>query len=203
MEFFSIAQSIVAIIGIPLALYSVFLLARQTRHLENSIHSQVYQGLTENAFRIDEMLIEHPEFRRYLYGGEEVNENTPDLDRLLMAVELIVDVFENLNVQHRSIPKSVLSSWENYKDHVLSTPAVAYYLKAHKDWYSPEVQKRMNTLTSSCDLQISLQKADNRPLKQPGEMRRDSKARLPYVLAGVFIALMVWGLMKIRNEHKR
>ncbi|HLV98467.1 MAG TPA: hypothetical protein VKT82_07285 [Ktedonobacterales bacterium] len=143
MGLLAIAQSLVSIIGIPVALGSLLLLARQTRSLEKSIRSQVYQGLTENAFRIDEILLEYPQFRDYLYDGKEVGDDTPDLARLMMAVELIIDVFENLNVQRDNIPRPVLASWDNYKNHVLNTPAVAYYLNTHSDWYSQAVKESL------------------------------------------------------------
>ena len=60
---------------------------------------------------IDRFLIEYPEMRKYVYGGEKVEENTPDLDllmsldRLMSIVEFVVDAVENIEVYKKYITK--------------------------------------------------------------------------------------------------
>ena len=49
--------------------------------------------------------------RKYVFGGEKVDENTPDLDllmsldRLMSIVEFVVDAVENIEVYKKYITK--------------------------------------------------------------------------------------------------
>ena len=52
----------------------------------------------KNSLEIDRLLIEHPELRKYVYYGENVDENTENLDQLMSLIEFIVDATENIEV---------------------------------------------------------------------------------------------------------
>jgi len=142
MSVTELVQLIVNLIAVPTAIVSVLFLTRQTRQLDETLRSQVYQGLIDNSLKIDQLLIEHPEFRKYIYGSEPVKDDTPDIDRLMGVIEFMVDIIDNLTVQERFIPKPLVKGWRNFAQEVLDSPAAKHFLQKHGSWYSsgiPEI----------------------------------------------------------------
>ncbi len=135
MTILEIVQTIIGIVGLPTAIFSVLLLARQTQQLKESIYSQVYQGVIECSLKVDELLIQYPQFRKYIYENEMVDENTPDLDRLMTIIELVVDTMDHLNVQRKYIPSEVRTSWSRYSYDILNTPAAKYFFEKYPGWF--------------------------------------------------------------------
>ncbi len=56
MTILEVVQTVIGIVGLPTAIFSVLLLARQTRQLKESIYSQVYQGVIQYSLKVDEIL---------------------------------------------------------------------------------------------------------------------------------------------------
>lgn len=136
MEITEFVQAIVNLIAVPTAVISVLLLIKQTRQLDDTMRSQVYQGLIDNSLKIDQLLIEHPELRKYIYGKEPVDEKTPDLDKLMSVTEFMIDIVDNLKAQEKYIPKPLIPGWRNFAQDVLNSPATRYFLEKHGTWYS-------------------------------------------------------------------
>ena len=136
MGFSEIVQLIVNLIAAPTALITIIFLIMQARQLDQTLRSQVYQGLIDNSLKIDQLLIEHPEFRKYIYEGEAVNENTPEIEKLMSLMEFVVDIVDNLGAQERYIPKSLVGGWRAYAQDVMRSPAASYFLQKHGHWYT-------------------------------------------------------------------
>lgn len=128
-------QSMVTIIGLPVATISVVALIYQNYQLTASLKSQVYQGLIDNSLKIDSLMIEYPTFRKYIYGSEPVNDKTSDLDKLMGVTEFMLDVIDNINAQQDFIPKKFRPGWKDFVETVLQSPAAQYFTRLHGSWY--------------------------------------------------------------------
>ena len=110
------------------AIIALLLVVKQMHQLDETLRSQVYQGLIDNSLKIDELLIEKPEFRKYVYGQEMLDENTPDLDRIMSVMEYMVDVVDNVEAQEGFIPKAEKPGWRHFAKDVLGSPAAKYFM---------------------------------------------------------------------------
>lgn len=119
---------VISIIGFFAALYECY-------SLKKTLDNQIYESFISNSLEIDRLLIEYPEMRKYVYYGEEVNESTPDLDRIMSIVEFVVDAVENIQVYERYIPKERKDGWLKFAEDVTKTPAYKYYIKQHGSWF--------------------------------------------------------------------
>ena len=134
-------QLIVNLTAVPVAIISVLFLIKQNRQLDETLRSQVYQGLIDNSLKIDQLLIENPSFRKYIYGNEPVKDDTPDIDKLMAVMEFMVDIIDNLKVQEGFIPKPLIKGWRNFAQEVLSSPAAKHFLQRHGSWYSSGISE--------------------------------------------------------------
>jgi hypothetical protein len=123
------------------AVIAIVLMIKQTRQLDNTLRSQVYQGLIETSFKIDELLIESPEYRKYIYGNEIINDNTPDIEKITGVIEYVVDIADNIMTQEEFIPKSERLGWMTFAKEILSSPAAKFFLKTNRKWYSGKISE--------------------------------------------------------------
>jgi hypothetical protein len=142
MSFIEVIQLVVNLVGMPIAIVSVLFLIRQTRQLDETLRSQVYQGLIDNSLKIDQLLIDNPAFRKYIYGGEPIQDGDPDVDKLMGIMEFMVDIVDNLKVQEKFIPEPLVKGWRNFAQEVLSSPAAERFLQRHGSWYSSGISER-------------------------------------------------------------
>jgi uncharacterized protein len=122
------------------AVVALFLVIKQMRQLDDTLRSQVYQGLIDNSLKIDELLIEKPEFRKYVYGEEKIDENTPGIDQIMSVMEFVVDVMDNVKAQEEFIPKEEKIGWKQFSQEVLRSPAALFFMQKHGLWYSGGVK---------------------------------------------------------------
>jgi hypothetical protein len=129
MNFFETIQAIVNTISIPVSIVTIIFLIRQSRQTDASQRSQVYEKLIDNSLKIDQLMIENPEFRKYIYRGEPITDDLPDKDKLLGFLEFIVDVLDNAKAQEKYIPKSSRQGWTTFRNMMLSQPAMKYFIE--------------------------------------------------------------------------
>jgi len=125
-------------ISLTISVLSIFGLIYQSIILKATIDNQIYQSFVSNSVKIDEMLITYPELRKYIYGNEPVDENSPDLDRLMSMVELIIDCVENIEVYKKYLPRNRKSGWLQYVIDVKNTPAYKFFIKKYSGWFEVE-----------------------------------------------------------------
>ena len=94
--------------------------------------NQIYQSYVQNLIEIDKILIKNPEFRKYIYGSTEVNDNTADVDKLMGIMEIISDV---IYVDPRFIPKNRKEGWKCYSEQVKKSSAMLYFNSKYGSWY--------------------------------------------------------------------
>ena len=120
-----------------IAITLVFLLY-QSKVQTTTTKNQIYQNFVNNSLEIDRMLVEHPEFRDYIYGTKKIDENEVDTDLLMSATELVIDAVENIYVFEENIPKDRRDGWLKFAKQVEESTAFEYYLKNTKGWYDVE-----------------------------------------------------------------
>ena len=126
---------VLEITAIVISLVSLFVALYQSYGLKKTLDNQIYESFISNSLEIDRLLIEYPEMRKYVYYGEKVDENTPDLDRLMSIVEFVVDAVENIEVYNKYIPKNRREGWLKFVRDVTHTPAFEYFNKIHGKWF--------------------------------------------------------------------
>jgi len=143
MSTFDIIQGIVNLVSIPIAIITIVIFIRQTKQLDDSTKSQVYQGLIDNSLKLDELLIKYPEYRKYVYGSEEITEETSDIDKLMGILDFVVDVVDNIVAHEEFIPKTELRGWQAFSQDLLNQSAVKYYLEQKGYWYEGTIGKKI------------------------------------------------------------
>ena len=126
-------QLLIAIATLVTALatfITLFYLKRQMRMQTDqmriqtvSTNSQVYQNFVNNSLEIDRMLIQYPQFRKYVYGTDPLSKNDPDYDLIMGIEKLVVDVVENIKVFENEIPAKYIDGWMNFVKDVESSSA--------------------------------------------------------------------------------
>lgn len=129
MSILETLQLILNIVTIPVAIVTVFLLLKQAKQLDETLKSQVYQGLIDNSLKIDQLMIENPEYRKYIYDHEPIPEEAKDLEKLWGILDFALDVVDNVKAQERFIPKPFLPGWRAFAALVLEQPATKYYME--------------------------------------------------------------------------
>lgn len=151
MNFSELLTLITQVITAFTAVIAILLVLKQMRQIDKTLRNQVYQGLIDNSLKIDALLMEKPELRKYVYGEEKVDENTPDIDRIMSLMEFMVDVVDNVKAQEAIIPPAEKPGWRRFSRDVLSSPAAQYFIQKHRPWFSggvPEVIEETSTLDS-------------------------------------------------------
>lgn len=126
------------IVALVISIISLVAVFYQNFKTKVTLDNQIYSSFVANSLEIDRMLIEHPEVRKYVYDREPVDENTPDLDRMLSIMALIVDIMENIEVYRRYIPKNRRAGWMAFVADMKETPRYVYYQKKYGHWYEVE-----------------------------------------------------------------
>jgi len=155
------------------AVVALILVILQMRQLDQTLRSQVYQGLIDNSLKIDELLIENPEFRKYVYGNEIVDKNTPDIDKVMSVMEFVIDIIDNVTAQEAFIPKAEKPGWGEFVRDVTSSPAAQYFLEMHGKWFSGNVPK-----TIEKQERIGLRERIRAVLRNPFRARNDLSRKM-------------------------
>ena len=131
----NILASLVSILGLPIFISTAILLVRQLR-------VQTYEAIYESVLPIDQYLLENPSLRKYLYSGQALPDSSScEYDRVVGLADMMLTFFEHLLGQKNSMTKRKWLGWENYMRAVYkSSPAVQYFLKANREWYTDELK---------------------------------------------------------------
>ena len=141
--------NLVAIGGLIGLIASVMLIAVQTRTLaeqtkiSNAIaRASVINNASGNLRQVFQIFIDHPELHPYFYGFKDPPLRGHKRARIIMAAEILGDIFEDGFVAHSLLPTSRSSeAWAKYCGLVLSTsPIMNDIMKRNLDWW-PELRK--------------------------------------------------------------
>lgn len=126
-----IIGSIVTILGLPVLIWSIFLLGRQLR-------LQVYQTVNETILEIDEFFTENYDLLPFVLENVPIPEDDPKLRlKVLNAAALLMDYFVHLHTLRGLQSKEIWAGWQNYMRDVYKTsPALRYYIETNRSWYT-------------------------------------------------------------------
>lgn len=114
---------------------TILFLFFQSRMQTLSTKNQVYQNFVSNSLEIDKVLIQYPQFRKYIYGNEPLDTSNPDWDQIMGIEELIVDVVENIEVFMNEIPANRIDGWMEFVAQMRSSSAYREFKNNYSKWY--------------------------------------------------------------------
>ena len=131
-------MTVAEIIALVISGVTLVILIYQSLVLKWTIGNQIWESFVSNSLEIDRLLIENPQFRKYIYDGAEVTDDTEDLDKLMSIVELVMDITENIEVYTKYIPAARRKGWMQFVEDTKKTPAYHYYVRKYGKWYEVE-----------------------------------------------------------------
>lgn len=111
---FAAIAALVSCITLPVAVFSVLLLVRQTILATRATRASVYQSVPELMIRIDQVFLDHPELRSCFYKGEGISETDVNHERANIIAEIILDFMEHVTTIAPSLPEYQWDSWLGY-----------------------------------------------------------------------------------------
>ncbi len=112
----------------------------QTQYASQSVESNVFGNITNQALNADDICLRFPEVRPYFYAGRDITQSDPLYDRVYAAAEYLLDFFDSLSTQVKKYPqlwRYEKDAWEaNITDMFAWSPVLCRYLEANKDWYN-------------------------------------------------------------------
>jgi hypothetical protein len=127
--------NILSIISTLISIISLLAVLFQSIILKKTIDNQIYSSFISNSVEFDKMLIEHPYTRKYIYDNEPVTCETEHLEQIMSAVELVVDITENIEVYKKYIPKSRRQGWLKFVADIENTYAYTFYMEKYGEWF--------------------------------------------------------------------
>jgi hypothetical protein len=148
VEILDIIANLVTIVGLPLLIYTTYLLVKQ---LKLQTHQDVYQHI----HAIDQYLVDNPSLRKYLYEGAALPKDDPhELSRVLAAADMMLTYFEHVLASKDGMSSEVREGFMAYMSDVCrSSPALLHFIEQKSLWYTEELNKlvRNNGNVSSQD----------------------------------------------------
>lgn len=125
------------VISLVISILSVVVVIYQSIVLRKTIGNQIYESFIDNAVELDELLIHNPELRKFIYHDEPINEEkNSDLDKIMSAVEMVIDITENIDVYKKYIPVNRRDGWLKFVKDMESSSAYKFYMERYSTWYA-------------------------------------------------------------------
>ncbi|RMF31065.1 MAG: hypothetical protein D6759_10710 [Chloroflexi bacterium] len=146
---FGLIEALVSVVGLPLLLWSLREMARQTNLAAKATRASIYQNVATAMIEFDRFFVDHSELKPYFYGGKEIPEDHPDYARVMSVAEMLVDFMDEVTVLSPIVPKYLpWDTWKSYfQDLFVSSPALRNYWAEHKKWYPETLQKLLDSIT--------------------------------------------------------
>jgi len=117
----------------------------QTKFNLQSVESNVFNTMTNQALASDEIFLRYPEIRPYFYSGKALVENDPLADKVKSVAEYYLDYFESLTTQLKKYPniwRFERNAWEaNIIDMFAWSPVLCQFLEINQAWYGEELRE--------------------------------------------------------------
>ena len=142
VQIVQLIASVATIITVGFLIIQIRLQNKTTVDQIESTKNQIYTSFVEDCLKLDQLMIQYPECRKYnLEPGDKqiVYEITDELlkNRVLSIEELIIDSLENVCTYLDFIPENQRVTWIDYIESMRLTPAFKYYTEDYNpDWYS-------------------------------------------------------------------
>jgi hypothetical protein len=141
-QWLQIAQSAVAIIGLPVLILTMWMIWRQAQYAHHAAMSQVYQNTADGFAILQRYFMDHPEYKAYFYGGKSIEASDPEYVRVLSISEFWFHAVHNLTIHRRYMGEYSWHIWEgSLRDVYNKSPILQHFLHEHPHWYTDEVHR--------------------------------------------------------------
>jgi hypothetical protein len=136
------AQSLVAIIGLPVLILTMLMIWQQAKYAHHTAMSQVYQNTANGFATVQIYFLDHPEYRPYFYDGKGIDTSDPEYVRVAAIAEFWLHAVHNLTIHRRYMGEYPWDVWErSLRDVYNRSPILQQFLYEHPHWYTEEVHR--------------------------------------------------------------
>lgn len=156
-----LVQYWVGVLGLLATAASALYAGVQVNLAKRQMKMVVYATVTDRVFSVNQLFINHPEFRRYFYGKEHpvrTPNSQNDYERIVSVAEYILD-FSSSILEHKELleekkvrnPKPGSGStsgqiswgeWEKYIEDIMeNSPVLCRLLLEKREWYEDNLWK--------------------------------------------------------------
>ncbi len=138
MEWTSIIQTVVAVIGFAAVVY-------QLRQVERSVRSATRWSIYDIAGRIKQNIIDDPELRPYFDENKEITADDNKYAKVMAMADYYCLYLEKIATQGEGLSKENVVAWNEYIRGVYNNSYVIRdHLNNNKEWYSKEFWAVLN-----------------------------------------------------------
>ena len=141
-QWLQVAQSVVAIIGLPILIPTLLMIWWQALYAHHAAMSQVYQNTADNFATVQRYFMENPQYRLYFYDGKCLDRSDIEYVRISAIAEFFLHAVHNLTIHSRYMQEYPWHVWEkSLRDIYNNSPILQQFLSEHPDWYTDEVHR--------------------------------------------------------------
>lgn len=141
-QWLEMAQSMVAIIGLPVLILTMVMIWRQAQYAHYTAMSQVYQNTADGFATVQKYFVDYPEYRQYFYDGKRIEASDPEYARVSSIAEFWLHAAHNLTIHRRYMGEYPWHVWEgSLRDVYIRSPILQHFLHEHPHWYTNEVHR--------------------------------------------------------------
>jgi hypothetical protein len=105
---------------------------------KKSLNASTYAAIYNQSHAINQLLVDHPEFRDYYYSNIEPR-NDEDRLKLLPMTDMFADFFEHIWVQKPHLPGHIWPAWVRYMRYVHeNSPILREHCRKNSSWYDAD-----------------------------------------------------------------
>ena len=143
-KWLEMAQSVVAIIGLPVLILTLLMIWRQAKYAHHTAMSQVYQNTANGFAALQIYFVDHPEYRPYFYDGKSIDTSNAEYVRVAAIAEFWLHAVHNLTIHRRYMGEYPWYVWErSLRDVYNKSPILQHFLYEHPHWYTDEVHRTL------------------------------------------------------------
>jgi hypothetical protein len=139
MDWTSIIQTFVAVIGFAAVVY-------QLNQVERNLRSATRWSIYDMASRVKQNIIDDPGLRPYFFDNKELTKDDENFNKVMAVADLFCLYLEKIATQGEGISDDNNTAWaKNYvRDVYMNCPAIRMNLNGNEKWYSKEFWEIIN-----------------------------------------------------------
>ena len=135
-----IAQLLISLIGVLIAIVGIPLLYFQLRDLRQSLQVAAHSATYEQAAAFRAHLVEYPHLRKFFFGGVVLAADNPDYDRAISIAETFLNYLEYIAVLKDNFGKENDPALDSFiRTTLAGSPLLHHHLAGHPKLYSDKL----------------------------------------------------------------
>jgi hypothetical protein len=132
MEWTSIIQTVVGVIGFAAVVY-------QLRQVERSVRSATRWSIYDMAGRIKQNFIDNPELKPYFDENKEITAEDGDYLKVMAMADYYCLYLEKITTQAEGLSEANVNAWNEYiRGRYSNSYVIRKHLEGKEQWYSKE-----------------------------------------------------------------